>query len=1254
VIDALGNVTNFEYDLAGNLVRIVEPGNLATTFVYDDENNLVQRITPGGNVTRFIYDDTFNQIDALLDPRSITTDYVADAEGNITRLNFADGTFTQRVFDTLGRISSITNRRGQTATFSYDADNRPTSIARTEGTTSFAYDARSNITSATLGSETTQFVYDGDKITSVTYASGKSIQYSYDTQGRLSRMEDQDGFAVNYTYDAAGRISTVTDAASNTIVSYSYDTVGRLATKTNGDGSSTEYTYDAAGKVTSIVHKNPGGAVRSQVAYDYDARGNIISATTADGTTTYTYDANRQLTQVVLPGGRTITYAYDAAGNRTSKTDSGVTAAYTVNNMNEITAAGTTTYTYDDEGSLITKTTGGVTTTYTYNSARQLISASSPAETITYEYDPMGLLTAVVRDGVRTDYLVDPTGITNIFAQYDDGDLVAHYVRGNGLASQIDSGGAAFYYHTDAGGNVTQLTSAGGTVINEYEYLPFGEELSAVEGRQNPFGFAGETGALDIGHGRLFMRNRTYDPSLGRFVETDPIDLEGGETNLYLYASNNPVNYIDPLGLVRETGPNGPTNKADQLNGLLDSIVDTGTRVVVGTGEVGLGAGLFYWGTTEAAAFAPTVTTVVSSNVGTGIGGASMVYGTSGAVTTSTITTSAGLGTSVASAGAAPIIIGGTIAAGGGWLIGSGLRQIPLVDNTAYSIACKFNTPERADILGPRTRNGLEDGIITFNSASSGTGGSNDPNDIIGPAGYGPGRHITDVPTLDYTIRFENLNTATLPAQDVFITHTLDADLDLSTFSFGDFGFGDLTFDVPDGLSSYFERIDLRDTLGIFVDATFELNFATRVASWTFRTIDPVTLDLTADPLAGFLPPNVTSPEGEGFVSYAVRTNDALPSGTTIDQQARIIFDLNDPIDTPVWTNTIDAGVPSSSVSALPEISTSADVLVSWTGADDAGGSGAATFDIFVSDNGGPFVLWLDDTPATSATWSGEDGHTYAFYSVARDGVGFTEADPGVADTQTTIDAEPGPDLTVEVTGNLPDSVIGGKKRKLKARVTNAGDARMRKSRVNVEFYLSTDSVLDASDRLIGSKSKRFELKAGKRKTIEGKFRLPSDLADGTYFILAVVDPNDAIDEKNNANNAAASAQTIAYARPVVDLAGVFSTISDTSLDPKDRLRTSLRIRNDGNVSGGKSRWQVFASLDDVLSDDDVLLFEGRVKSSISAGKSKKFNLSRRADRLDLEPGTYRLIAVLDTRGAVDEPNEANNTVFSSEQIVLV
>ena len=117
---------------------------------------------------------------------------------------------------------------------------------------------------------------------------------------------------------------------------------------------------------------------------------------------------------------------------------------------------------------------------------------------------------------------------------------------------------------------------------------------------------------------------------------------------------------------------------------------------------------------------------------------------------------------------------------------------------------------------------------------------------------------------------------------------------------------------------------------------------------------------------------------GEGFVSYTIKAKSGLPTGRQIDGKfARIVFDNNAPIDTNATLNTIDVGIPNATVTELPEISTTLTFPVTWSGTDDLGGSGVGKYDVFVSDNNGPWTLWQDGTSALTANYTGLEYHTY-------------------------------------------------------------------------------------------------------------------------------------------------------------------------------------------------------------------------------------------------------------------------------------
>ena len=132
-----------------------------------------------------------------------------------------------------------------------------------------------------------------------------------------------------------------------------------------------------------------------------------------------------------------------------------------------------------------------------------------------------------------------------------------------------------------------------------------------------------------------------------------------------------------------------------------------------------------------------------------------------------------------------------------------------------------------------------------------------------------------------------------------------------------------------------------------------------------------------------------------------------LPSDTQITGQASIVFDVNAAMETPQTLNTVDVTPPTSSVSPLPATESQTNFTVSWSGQDllpdSSQGAGIASYNVYVSDDDGPFTLWQSDTTQTSATYTGVVGQTYSFYSVATDNVGNVQPTPTSAQATTTV-----------------------------------------------------------------------------------------------------------------------------------------------------------------------------------------------------------------------------------------------------------
>ena len=286
-----------------------------------------------------------------------------------------------------------------------------------------------------------------------------------------------------------------------------------------------------------------------------------------------------------------------------------------------------------------------------------------------------------------------------------------------------------------------------------------------------------------------------------------------------------------------------------------------------------------------------------------------------------------------------------------------------------------------------------------------------DPNNKVGPTGNGDMHYTAGVDAAGYMIHFENDTSATAPALFVHVTDPLDVSkFDLSTFSLGSIAFGDTSVTPPPNLKQWTTTVKLPNENRFVVRITAGLDEKTGIASWQLMAIDPKTGQYPTDQKLGFLPPDVNPPEGEGSVFFTIHPKSGLPSGTVLSNKASIVFDANDPIETPTWVNKLDYDLPTSTMEPLSKTQSDTSFTVSWKGSDPT--SGVSDYLIYVSTNGGTFSLWAD-TSATSAVFHGEPDSTYAFYSVARDMAGNIQNTPDSAETSTT-------DVATSIDTNIP------------------------------------------------------------------------------------------------------------------------------------------------------------------------------------------------------------------------------------------
>jgi RHS repeat-associated protein len=589
VTDELGATTELRFTADGSLQQVTDPLGRTSRWVYDANGRAVQAVAADNSVTRFSYDAAGNwtsqtnalnhtetysyaagskQPTSLVDGKGNPLTYSYDSQGKVTSIGYADGSSETFSYNSTNQLIEKVERSGDTFSYSYTARGLLASKSGRDFSESYSYDSQDRLLAVSRStpsggaSRTIAYSYDSAGNIAQISQGGKSISYSYDSQGRRSSYTTSDGATVRYSYDSSGRLSGLRDGSDQSLVGYQYDAAGRLSRETNGNGTATSYSYDAAGQLLRIDNYNPAGALSSSLQYTYDVLGRRSSETSNQGSWSYSYDASGQLvgadfssSDPAAISNQSRQYVYDAAGNRISTLVNGVATSYSSNGLNQYTAVGSAGYSYDADGNLLSD---GVRS-YQYNSENRMIRATVGADVWEYEYDLRGNRSAVIHNGQRTSYLVDPfAGYGDVLGSYNaDGSLQARYVHGNGLVAGFNSGDS-WYYEGDAIGSTRSLTNgSGGTLTPGLVYDPFGAQLGGGLGltaTQARFGFVGEWGVEDDLSGLIHMRARQYDSLTGRFTSPDPINISGGTINLYIYGYNCPVGWIDPSGLLSSWG----------------------------------------------------------------------------------------------------------------------------------------------------------------------------------------------------------------------------------------------------------------------------------------------------------------------------------------------------------------------------------------------------------------------------------------------------------------------------------------------------------------------------------------------------------------------------------------------------------------------------------------------------------------------------------------------------------------------------
>jgi len=458
-----------------------------------------------------------------------------------------------------------------------------------------------------------------------------SFGYAYDPVRlyRVDKLALPNSAYIAYHYDPLTRLlgTDLTRGTDNHVLdgyTYRYDLLGQRTgiSRNNGFSSSTVSAgYDAIGELTSWSANEPDGAARfnEQLIYAYDAAGNLQQRWNHQFMQSFTVDAANELTNVTRSGILTVT------GNTPTPASSVTINGQPAVTYGDFTFASSSGFALADGLNAFTNIAGNYSATVLVTNT---LSVNLPASvnlqfdangnltndgTRVFGYDAENQLTNVTVTGQwREDFLYDGLNRRRITRQYGwsdsawaltnetrfvydgksviqewDSNNVAQvsYTRGSdrsgsrqgaggigGLLARTDATGST-YYHADGDGNITALMDDNQYIVARYLYDPFGRLLGkwGTLADANVYRFSSKE--WDGNAGLYAYLYRFYDPNLQRWLNRDPIGERGG-LNLYSYVANNPVNYVDPLGLRLVIDPQSPKSFQQQVVNDLNYLIN--------------------------------------------------------------------------------------------------------------------------------------------------------------------------------------------------------------------------------------------------------------------------------------------------------------------------------------------------------------------------------------------------------------------------------------------------------------------------------------------------------------------------------------------------------------------------------------------------------------------------------------------------------------------------------------------------------
>ena len=580
--------SSFVYDVKGYLASIADPLGGIIGYTYDGAGRVTNKTLKDGRTVSFAYDANGNVTSVTPPSRPAHSfGYTAvDQESAYMPPAVGGATATLYGYNLDKQITLITRPDGQSIGFNYDVGGRLSSVAHPGGTIAYAYDtATGNLASVSAPSgETLSYTYDGSLPLSTTWvgAVAGTVSRAYDNNFRVTSLSVNGLNATAYVYDADGLI---TGAGSLAVARNAQN--GLITGSTLG-GITTANAFNTFGEIVSERHTG-AGATLYDAQYTRDKLGRITQKIETIGgvakTYAYAYDAAGRLTSVSENGAVVSAYAYDANGNRLGKTDAVGTTAGTHDAQDRLLTYGANAYAYTANGELLAKTNVAGTTGYSYDVLGNLVSATLPDGTLVeYVIDGANRRVGKKVNGVLVQGWLYANQLNPIAELDGAGNVISTFVYGTkaNVPDYMVKGGVTYRIISDYLGSPRLVVdSATGTIVQSITYDEFGNVITDTNPGFQPFGFAG--GLYDRNTKLTRFGARDYDAETGRWTAKDPIRFAGGDTNLYGYVLNDPVNFIDEYGLYWEYS---------QSSGQLTHIDNqTGARTQVGTGYAGAGLG---------------------------------------------------------------------------------------------------------------------------------------------------------------------------------------------------------------------------------------------------------------------------------------------------------------------------------------------------------------------------------------------------------------------------------------------------------------------------------------------------------------------------------------------------------------------------------------------------------------------------------------------------------------------------------------